>query len=78
MAALTLTLPDDKHRRLRALAQRRGTAANGLLVEMVTLLLTESGAETRCRLRQASGAGRVAQGLAVLDDAAPGGAPQAQ
>ena len=78
MAALTLRLPDDKHQRLRALAQSRGTTLNRLLDEMATLMLAESDAETRFKLRQASGAGRVAQGLALLDKAAPGGPPQAQ
>jgi len=31
MSALTLRLPDDKHERLRALAQSRGTSVNRLL-----------------------------------------------
>jgi len=37
MSALTLWLPDDKHERLRALAQSRGTSVNRLLDEVTTL-----------------------------------------
>lgn len=71
MAALTLRLPDDKHQRLRALAQSRGTTINRLMDEMTTLMLAEFDAETRFKLRAARGqqAG-VAVGLALLDKAA--------
>lgn len=75
MAALTLRLPDDKHQRLRALAQARGTTLNRLLDEMTTALLAESDAETRFRLRAAAGSGRVDEGLALLDKAARLGRP---
>ncbi len=70
MAALTLRLPDDKHQRLRALAQARGTTLNRLLDDMTTALLAESDAETRFRLRAAAGSGRLDEGLALLDKAA--------
>lgn len=51
MSALTVRLPDDKHRRLRSLAQSRGTTINRLIDEMTTLMLAEFDAETRFRLR---------------------------
>ena len=69
MSALTLRLPDDKHERLRALAQSRGTSVNRLLDEVTTLLLAEFDAETRFRLRTQRGAGKAERGLALLDKA---------
>lgn len=69
MAALTLRLPNDKHERLRALAQSRGTSVNRLLDEVTTLLLAEFDAETRFRIRAAQGKGEAARGLALLDKA---------
>ncbi|ODU40545.1 MAG: hypothetical protein ABS92_12340 [Thiobacillus sp. SCN 63-374] len=59
---MTLRLPDDKHERLRALAQSRGTSVNRLLDEVTTLLLAEFDAETRFRLRAQKGAGNKAAG----------------
>ncbi len=70
MSALTLRLPDDKHARLRALAQSRGTSVNRLLDEVTTLLLVEFDAETRFRLRVERGAGKAERGLGLLDKAA--------
>lgn len=70
MAALTLRLPNDKHERLRALAQSRGTALKRLLDEMATLMLADFDAETRFRLRAAAGSGKTARGMALLDKAA--------
>lgn len=70
MSALTLRLPDEKHERLRALAQSRGTSVNRLLDEVTTLLLAEFDAETRFRLRTQRGAGKIERGLELLDKAA--------
>jgi predicted transcriptional regulator len=70
MSALTLRLPDDKHERLRALAQSRGTSVNRLLDEVTTLLLAEYDAETRFRLRAHRGVGKAERGLSLLDKAA--------
>ncbi len=70
MSALTVRLPDDKHARLRALAQSRGTTLNRLIDEMTTMMLVEHDAETRFRVRAARGAGNTARGLALLDKAA--------
>lgn len=70
MSALTLRLPDDKHQRLRTLAQSRGTSVNRLIDEMTTLMLAEFDAETRFQLRAKRGAGQAKRGLALLDKAA--------
>lgn len=70
MHALVLQLTDDKHQRLRALAQSRHTTINRLMDEMTTLMLAEFDAETRFKLRAARGTGRVAEGLALLDKVA--------
>lgn len=70
MAALTVRLPDEKHRRLKALAKSRGTPLNRLIDEMTTLMLAEFDAETRFNVRAALGAGKVARGLELLDKAA--------
>jgi predicted transcriptional regulator len=72
MTALTLRLPDEKHRRLKALAQSRGTPINRLLEEMTTLMLAEFDAETRFNVRAARGVGRDEKGLALLQKAQGG------
>jgi predicted transcriptional regulator len=69
MSALTVRLADDKHARLRALAQSRGTTLNRLIDEMTTMMLVEHDAEVRFRLRAAKGEGKAARGLALLKKA---------
>lgn len=69
MTALTLRLPDEKHRRLKALAQSRGTPINRLLEEMTTLMLAEFDAETRFNVRAARGASGDERGLELLQKA---------
>lgn len=66
MSALTIRLPDDKHRRLKELSRRRGTSVNRLIDEMTTLMLAEFDAETRFALRAARGKGRAVRGLELL------------
>jgi len=66
MSALTIRLPNDKHRRLKELSKRRGTSLNRLIDEMTTLMLAEFDAETRFALRAARGKGRVVRGLELL------------
>jgi predicted transcriptional regulator len=70
MSALTVRLSDDKHERLRALAQSRGTTLNRLIDEMTTMMLVEHDAEVRFRLRAARGEGKAKRGLALLKKAA--------
>lgn len=69
MAALTVRLPDEKYCRLKALARARGTSVNRLVDEMATLMIAESDAETRFRVRAERGRGRTDEGLALLDKA---------
>lgn len=75
MTAITVRLPDEKHRRLKALAKTRGTPLNRLIDEMTTLMLAEFDAETRFNVRAARGAGQVERGLKLLDKAAVPPAP---
>ena len=63
MSTLTIRLPDDKHNRLKALAQQRGTSVNRLMEEMATLMIAEFDAETRFYLRAARGVGQGARGM---------------
>lgn len=69
MTALTVRLPDEKHRRLKALAKSRGTPLNRLIDDMTTLMLAEFDAETRFQIRSARGAGHEARSLQLLDKA---------
>ena len=68
-ASLTVRLPDEKHRRLKALAKSRGTPLNRLIEDMTTVMLAEFDAETRFQLRASRGAGQEATGLKLLDKA---------
>lgn len=65
MATLTIRLPDDKHARLRQLAQQRKISLNMLMEELATIALAEFDAETRFRARAARGS--TAEGLRLLD-----------
>jgi predicted DNA-binding protein len=69
MTALTVRLPDEKHRRLKALAKSRGTPLNRLIDDMTTVMLAEFDAETRFQLYAARGTGQEAMGLKLLDKA---------
>ena len=64
MATLTIRLSDDKHERLRQLAERR-KIMNKLIDELSTVALVEFDAETRFRARAALGSRE--EGLALLD-----------
>ena len=41
MSVLTIRLPEEKHDRLRAMAQSRGLSANRLLDELTTIALAQ-------------------------------------
>lgn len=66
MSAITLRLPEDKHQRLKTMAEKRGMSINQLLNEMATLLLADFDAETRFRLRAERGRGKTERGLELL------------
>lgn len=65
MATLTIRLPDDKHERLKFLAQHRNISVNKLFEEFSTIALTEFDAENRFRALAASGS--TESGLGLLD-----------
>ena len=66
MSVLTLRIPEEKHQRLKQLAEARGVSLNRLLDEMSTRLLTEYDVEQRFRARAALGSAE--DGLALLDE----------
>lgn len=65
MATLTVRLPDDKHARLKALAEHRHVSINKLMEEFSTQAIAEFDAESRFRAMAARGS--VEKGLKVLD-----------
>lgn len=65
MATLTIRMPDDKHSRLKALAQHRHLSINKLIDELSTIALTEFDNEVRFQTLAASG--DISQGLGLLD-----------
>jgi HicB family len=65
MATLTVRIPDDKHLRLKALADSQGVSVNKLIEELSTVALVEFDTQTRFRLM--AGRGDVAEGLRILD-----------
>ena len=67
MTTVTLRIPDEKHARLRLLAESRGISVNKLIDEAATVMLAEFDAETRFKTRAARG--NVEDALALLDKA---------
>jgi plasmid stability protein len=65
MATLTIRLPDEKHERLKQLAESRGISMNKLIEELSTIALTEF--DTYNRFRALAARGDRARGLALLD-----------
>lgn len=65
MATLTIRLPDDKHERLKQLAQTRGISVNKLMEEFSTKAIAEF--DTFNRFQVMASKGDIKQGLALLD-----------
>jgi predicted transcriptional regulator len=65
MATLTIRLSDEKHERLRQLAERRKISMSKLIDELSTVALTELDAETSFRARVVLGSR--AKSLKLLD-----------
>jgi predicted transcriptional regulator len=65
MATLTIRLPDDKHARLKELAQSRGVSVNKLMEELSTIALVEFDAHTR--FKAMATVGNPQAGLKILD-----------
>jgi hypothetical protein len=55
MAIVTIRLPDEKHNRLKALAERRKISLNKLFEELSTQALAEFDSEVRFRALAATG-----------------------
>ncbi|EHC10523.1 toxin-antitoxin system HicB family antitoxin [Fischerella thermalis] len=64
MATLTIRLPDDKHNRLKELAQAKGISVNKLIEELSTIALAEFDAYTRFKAMAATGDPK--EGLRIL------------
>lgn len=65
MATLTIRLPDDKHSRLKQLAEYRQISMNKLIEELSTVALAQFDAELRFRARAARGSAEA--GLRLLE-----------
>jgi predicted transcriptional regulator len=65
MATLTVRIPDDKHQRLKKLAESQGISVNKLIEELSTVALMEFDTHTRFKLMAAWG--DVGEGLRILD-----------
>ena len=65
MSTLTVRLPDDKHNRLKALAEHKKISLNKLIEEMSTQALAEF--DTEVRFRALASRGDVKKGLDILD-----------
>ncbi len=65
MATLTIRLPDDKHARLKKLAQSRGISINKLMEELSTIALVEFDTYNRFKVMAAMGDPQA--GLRLLD-----------
>jgi len=58
MSTLTIRIPEDKHARLRSLADKRGISLNKLADELFTVALAQHDTEARFRARAARGSAR--------------------
>lgn len=65
MATLTIRLPNDKHTRLKELAQSRGISVNKLMEELSTIVLAEF--DTYNRFKVMAARGDVQECLRILD-----------
>lgn len=65
MSVLTIRLADEKHERLRQMAEAEGVSMNRLIDEWATIALVQHDAEIRFQTRAALGSAE--RGLAILD-----------
>jgi len=65
MATLTIRIPDDKHERLKELAQSRGISINKLIEELSTIALVEF--DTFTRFKAMAATGNAEEGLRLLE-----------
>ncbi|MEC4812357.1 MAG: toxin-antitoxin system HicB family antitoxin [Scytonema sp. PMC 1069.18] len=64
MEILTIRLPEDKHNRLKELAQAKGISVNKLIEELSTMAIAEFDAHTRFKAMAAIG--NPEEGLRIL------------
>ncbi len=64
MATLTIRIPDDKHTRLKKLAESRGISINKLIEELSTIALVEF--DTHTRFKAMATQGNPEEGLRLL------------
>jgi predicted transcriptional regulator len=64
MGTLTIRLPDEKHAKLKQLAQSKGVSVNKLIEELSTIALTEFDAYTRFKAMAITG--NAEEGLRIL------------
>jgi predicted transcriptional regulator len=64
MATLTIRIPDDKHTRLKKLAESRGISINKLIEELSTIALVEF--DTHTRFKAMAAQGNPEEGLRLL------------
>ena len=69
MSALTFRLSEQKHQRLKEMAQQQNVSVNKLLDETVSVLLAEHDAYTRFLARVALGKNQIERGLDLLNKA---------
>lgn len=67
MSTITLRISDDKHNRLKSLAQAEGISINRLMDELASMALAEFDTKTRFEARAKQG--DVAQGIKLLEKA---------
>ncbi|HEY3863621.1 MAG TPA: toxin-antitoxin system HicB family antitoxin [Verrucomicrobiae bacterium] len=65
MATMTIRMPDNKHERLRLLAERQGISLNKLVEEWASMALAQFDAEIRFEARAARGHPK--RGIALLE-----------
>ena len=65
MSTLTIRLPDDKHERLKSLAESRHISVNRLVDELATVALANFDARSRFEARALRGNSKNA--IAILD-----------
>ena len=65
MTTLTIRIPEDKHRRLKALARAQSVSVNKLVDELATVALANYDARVRFQTRAARG--NASRALSLLD-----------
>jgi hypothetical protein len=70
MSTLTIRIPEDKHARLRSLAQARGISVNRLIDELATVALVQFDSEARFSALAARGSKKTGLNLLNKLDAA--------